>query len=97
MPLSNHILLGLWFDLSKIFQKASVFVIFLSFKGITQILSIKGECTFLLLKFLMIGLCIYSANLLLGIFLISPTEVFYQNIYKQLKQVHVDIHPILDL
>ena len=97
MPLSNHILFGLWFDLSKIFQKASVFVIFLSFKGITQILSIKGECTFVLLKFLMIGLCIYSANLLLGIFLISPTEVFYQNIYKQLKQVHVDIHPILDL
>ena len=43
-----------------------------------QILSIKDECTFLLLNFLINGLCNYSANNLFDIFsfLIGPTEVF---------------------
>ena len=54
-----------------------------------QILSIKCECTFLLLNFLMIGLCSSFANSLLEIFsfLTAPLEVFYQNIYRPLKQV----------
>ena len=34
----------------------------------SQILSIKGDCTFLFLNFLIIGLCNSSANSLLEIF-----------------------------
>ena len=41
-----------------------------------QILSIKGECTFLLLKFLLIGLYNSSATFLLGIFVIPPPQGF---------------------
>ena len=53
-----------------------------------QVLSIKGECTFLFLNSLIIGLCNSSANSLLEIFLFlvadsfasvaAPPEVFYQ-------------------
>ena len=39
-----------------------------SAKSAPQILSIEGECTFLLLTFLIIGLCNSSANPLLEIF-----------------------------
>ena len=48
-----------------------------SAKPVSQILSIKGECTFHLWKFLIIGLCSSSANSLLEIFsfLISLPEV----------------------
>ena len=63
-----------------------------------QILFIKVERTFLFLNFLMIGLCNFAANSLLEIFsfvTVSP-EVFYQNIYKPLKQFHDDIHHISD-
>ena len=51
-----------------------------------QILSIKGECTFLLLNFLIVGLCNSSANCLFEIFsfLIPVPEVFYQKIYRPL-------------
>ena len=101
MPLSTHILFGLWLDSYNIFWKALVIVVpFLSFTGITyasllkipmahneqlilllnllincisarlkhQILSIKGECTFLLLNFLIADLCNCSANSLFEIF-----------------------------
>ena len=40
----------------------------ISAKFVSQILSIKGECTYLLLNFPIIGLCNSSANSLLGIF-----------------------------
>ena len=40
----------------------------ISAKSVSQILSIKGECTFRLWKFLIIGLCSSSANYLLEIF-----------------------------
>ena len=37
LPVSTHILFGLWFDLSKIFPKALAIVVpFLSFKGVAQ-------------------------------------------------------------
>ena len=70
----------------------------ISARSAPQILSIKGECTFLLLNFLIIGLCNSSANFLLEIFLFSIPlpDVFYQKINRPLKQVHVDIHHILD-
>ena len=70
----------------------------ISAKSAPQILSIKGECTFLLLNFRIIGLCNSSANSLLGIFsfLILLPEVFYQKICKPLKQDPLDIHHILD-
>ena len=48
----------------------------ISTKSAPQILSIKGECTFLLLNFLIIGLCNSSANYLLEISLIPLPEVF---------------------
>ena len=67
-----------------------------------QILSIKGECTFPLLNFMIISLRNFSGNSLLEIFLFliadfiykrsGPTRCFYQNIYRPSKQVHVDIH-----
>ena len=68
----------------------------ISARSAPQILSIKAECTFLLLKFLIIVLCNSSANSLLEIFsfLTVPLDVFYQKIYKPLMQVHVDIHHI---
>ena len=59
-------------------------------KSPTQILSIKGECTFLFSNFLIIGFCSPSANTFLYIisFLTVPLEielstsetVFYQKI-----------------
>ena len=43
-----------------------------------QISSIKGDCSFIFLNFLIIGLCNYSANSLPDIFsfLVAPLEVF---------------------
>ena len=51
----------------------------ISAKSKPQILSIKGDFTFHLLNFLIIGLCNSSANSLLEIFsfLTSLSEVFY--------------------
>ena len=40
----------------------------ISARSAPQIFSIKGECTFLLLNFLIIGLCNSSANYLLETF-----------------------------
>ena len=71
----------------------------MSAKSALQILSIKGECTFLLLNFLIIGLCNSSANSWIEIFsfLIPLPKVFYQKIDKPLKQDLFDIYRILDL
>ena len=72
----------------------------ISAKSAPHILSRKGECTFLLLIFLINGLCNSSANSLLEIFLflIPLPEVFFtKKIYKPLKQVHVEIHHIFDV
>ena len=59
----------------------------MSARSATQILSIKGECIFLLLNILIIGLCNSSANYLLEIFsfiiadlfgsVAAPAEVFF--------------------
>ena len=48
-----------------------------------QILPMKGECTFLLSSFLIIGLCNSSANSLLDTisFLVSPSEVLLSKNY----------------
>ena len=56
----------------------SSFVNCISAKCAPQILPIKDKCTFLLLKFLIIGLCKSFADSLLGIFsfLILLQEVF---------------------
>ena len=64
-----------------------------------QILSVKNDCTFLFLNFLIIVLYNSTANFLLKIFsFLTPLpDVFYRKIYKPLKQVHVGIHRILDL
>ena len=69
----------------------------ISARSAPQILSIKGECTFHLLNFLIISFCNSSADCLFEIFsfLIPLPEVFYQKIYRPLKRVH-DIHLILD-
>ena len=59
-----------------------------------SIMSIKGEFIFLSLYFL-IGLCNSLANYLFGIFrfLIPLSEAFfYQNIFRPLKQIYVDIY-----
>ena len=71
----------------------------ISAKSALQILSIQVKCTFLLFKFLINSLCNSSANSLLEIFSFWHhfQRIFYQNIYKPLKQVHVDTHYILDL
>ena len=63
-----------------------------------QMLSLKSECTFLILNFLITDLCNASANSLLEMisFLTVPSDVFYQKVYKPLKQCYVDIRHILD-
>ena len=43
-------------------------------KSAPQILSVKGECTFLLLNFLMIGNCSVNSLLEIVLFLIVPPE-----------------------
>ena len=65
----------------------------ISARSTPQKLFIKGECTFLFLKFLIIGLSNCSADSLLKIIssLTVLPEFFYQKIYKKLKQVYVDI------
>ena len=70
----------------------------ISARSAPQIFSIKDECTFHFSNFLIITLCCSSANFSLNIisFLIAPPEVFLSNIYKPLKQVHIDIHCIVD-
>ena len=78
----------------------------ISARSAPQILFIKGDCTFLLSNFRIIGLRNSSANSLLDIlsFLIAdlfeilatPPEVFFLKIYKPQKQVLVYIHHISD-
>ena len=58
------------------FIKRTLFINCISAKSEPQILSIKGECTFLLLKFLIIGLSNSSDNFLLGILKIPLPKVF---------------------
>ena len=62
---------------------------YISASSSTQILSIKGNCTFLFSNFLVICLCNSSINYILGI--IS----FLINHCRPLKQVHKDKHHIL--
>ena len=67
-----------------------------------QILSVKDEYIFLFLNFLITDLCNSSANSLFEMFsfltllpenlFAHVAEVFYQKIYKPLKQDHFDIH-----
>ena len=68
-------------------------------RSATQILSIKGQCTFRFSNFLIIALC-SSANSLLDIksllVALIGLESFYQTIYKLLNQSTFDIHHILD-
>ena len=56
----------------------NLFINHISARSASQILPIKGECTFLLLIFLLIDLCNSSANSLLNIisFLTVPREGF---------------------
>ena len=71
-----------------------------------QILSIQAGYTILLLNFLIFGLCNSPANSLIEIILfliadlfesvVALPEFFYQNIYRTLRQVHVNIHHIFD-
>ena len=59
----------------------------------------KGECTFVFLNILIIGLCNSSANCWSDIFsfFIPLTEVFpYQEMYKLLKQDPFAIHHVLE-
>ena len=68
----------------------------ISARSAPQILSTRGEYTFLFLNFQIIGLYNSSDNSLLEIFsFIMPLPaVFYQKIYKPLKQDLFDIHHI---
>ena len=45
-------------------------------KSACQILSIKGECTFLFPNFLIFGLCNFSANSFFGIFSFLTADLF---------------------
>ena len=69
MPITHHKNLNLLLN---------AFINCISAKSVPQILSIKGECSFLLLNFLIIGFCNCSANSLLEIisFLTIPPEVY---------------------
>ena len=70
-----------------------------STRSAPQILSIKGDCTFLFLNFLIIGLCNSSADSLFEIFsflIALPEFLFYQKIYKSLNQDPFDINHISD-
>ena len=71
---------------------------FISTRSAPQILSMKAECTFLFVNFLIIDLCDSSVNSLLDIilFLTVLPKLFLSKISKPLKQVHVDIHHIWD-
>ena len=71
---------------------------FISTRSAPQILSMKAECTFLFVNFLIIHLCDSSVNSLLDIilFLTVLPKLFLSKISKPLKQVHVDIHHIWD-
>ena len=69
-------------------------------RSLPQILSIEGECAFFFFYFLLTGSLDSSGNCLFEIFSILiplPKFFFYQKISKPLKQVHVDIHHIMDL
>ena len=59
----------------------------ISARSAPEILSINGECSFIFLYFLIIGLCNSSASSLLDTisFLTVLPEVFYQKIYKLLE------------
>ena len=65
----------------------------ISTRSAPQIISIKGECTFLFLSFLIIGLCNSSANSLLEIFLlwIPLPEVFLLKLfyYYFIKKIYI--------
>ena len=72
----------------------------ISARSAPQILSMKGECTFLLLRFLIIDLCNSYANSLLEIFSISNTIIrsflIKKNFFiEALKQDLFDINHIL--
>ena len=79
---------------------------YISARSAPQLLSIKDECTFLVLDFLIVVLCNSLVNTLFDAFsfLIAPLEVdlsasewiFFQKIYRPLMQVHVDVHHISD-
>ena len=74
----------------------NLFINCISARSAPQILSVKDERTFLLLSFLIIGLCNSSANSLLEIFSMSLLKVFFQKIHKPLKQDSSGIHNTLD-
>ena len=63
-----------------------------------QVQSIRNDCTFLFLSFLIIGFCNSSANSLFEIFsfFILLPDVFSQTIYKPLKKVPIDIPHVLE-
>ena len=76
------------------------------YKSASQILFLKDEYTFPFSNFLIIGLCNSSANCYIAkskvhwfdiiLLLIAPPEELLSRIYQSLKQVHVDIHCILN-
>ena len=70
---------------------------YISARSVPKILSIKSECNFFLLNFLIIGVCNSSTSSLLEIvsFFPVPSEVFfYHKLYAPLKQIHINIHNI---
>ena len=76
----------------------NLLITYISARSAPQILPIKGEYIFPLSKFLIIDLFNSFANCLFEIFsfLIPLPEEFLQKNYKPLKEVHLDIHHILD-
>ena len=78
-------------------KKSNLLINCISVRSAPQILSIKGNCTFLVLKFLLIGLCNSSANSSLEttLFLIPLPKIFSQKPYRPLKQFHVEVSSAL--
>ena len=76
-----------YFNIHILNPLLNLFINCISARSAPQILSIKGEYTFLFLNCLIISLCNSSANSLLNIisFLTVPPEVFYQKNYKPFK------------
>ena len=60
----------------NLYPLLNLLINYISSRSALQILSVKGECTFSIWNFLVIGLCNSSANFLFEIFSFLITDLF---------------------